>query len=252
MTETSENIKRCAICGKRLPKGRRLYCSDECAREGSKAMDRARGGAKAHPEPYHWITCPDCGRDVYVHIKSKRCPDCQRIADNRHNQEHRQRAKAGHSRKLGSTDLCERCGKPYVVNAGKQRYCRACASIASAETDRAASREWNREHYSTPEAREERNARRRAAKPYNKTCVVCGKAFTSNDIRTMCCSDECKKTRLRAYYRDYDAARKETKLKAERERAKRINSDPEKREERNRKAREAYARRKAAKEERHD
>lgn len=244
--------RRCIICGKILPRKRSKYCSAACASEGRRALERARGGSKTHPEPYRWIKCPDCGREVYVHIKSKRCSDCQRAADNRHNEEHRQRVKAGHGRQLGSMDMCERCGKQYVVNSGRQRYCPACAPIAWAENDRRLSREWNREYYSTPESREARNAERRALKPYNKTCAICGKPFTTDDLRTLCCSEDCERRRIRDYWKAYDAKRAEKRREDYKKRYAAIKADPEKRAEINRKAREAYAKRKVKKEDNND
>lgn len=118
---------------------------------------------KPHPPSalYTERACIDCGTILLMHIKSKRCPQCQTAANLKSDRESKRRQYAGVSRKLGSTDLCQRCGQPYVVKSGLQRYCPACASIAAQENDRAKSRDLARERLKDPEYRDARNAKRR-------------------------------------------------------------------------------------------
>ena len=200
--------RRCVICGNPLPPRHTRYCGPNCARIGENARARARRDCPPRPKPLHWITCPDCGREVYVHVKCIRCPDCQRAADSRHDAEHKRRKASGHVRAIGSTDLCERCGKPYTVAGGLQRYCPDCAPIVSAEHRRAASRRWNKAHYTTSEGKAAKNVPRRAKPPYINTCVICGKPFSATDIRQVCCSPDCDRQRLRAYWRERKKSQK--------------------------------------------
>lgn len=152
----------CKICGAELPRRKRSYCSDACKREGLKLCQRVTE-RKPHPPSalYTERACIDCGTILLMHIKSKRCPQCQTAANLKSDRESKRRQYAGVSRKLGSTDLCQRCGQPYVVKSGLQRYCPACASIAAQENDRAKSRDLARERLKDPEYRDARNAKRR-------------------------------------------------------------------------------------------
>lgn len=49
---------------------------------------------------------------------------------------HRSRKRQGNSRRLGSTDQCERCGGAYTVVGGLQRFCPECQKAAHLEEDR--------------------------------------------------------------------------------------------------------------------
>ena len=182
---------KCAVCGGPLPPGRRKYCCDGCAQIGANQLAREVTSKRQRPPLYRMITCPDCGRTVHVHIKSKRCAECQAAADRQHNTEYRQRRRAGHSRPLGSYDLCERCGQRYIVESGMQRYCKACAPIAIAENDRAAARAWNRTAYSDPQKRADKNSGRRRPAPPSAVCPVCGRSFTPGSARSVYCSAAC-------------------------------------------------------------
>lgn len=165
---------------------------------------------REHPGPYHYIVCPDCGREVYAHIKCKRCPECQREANRRHDQEARQRKRAGKTREIGSIDLCQRCGKPYEVEGGMQRYCKDCAPVAWAENDRAASREWNQKAYADPAKRQERNALRRQPKPeQERACPECGRLFLPDTKRAVYCSTACADAAGKRQTAEYEAAHRQ-------------------------------------------
>ena len=182
----------CVVCGKPLPPRHTRYCGPDCARVGANRLAREVTSKRERPKkPVHTITCPDCGQEVTVPIKSKRCPACQREANRRNTAECRRRKRAGRVRELGSTDLCERCGRPYTVCGGLQRYCKDCAPIAFRENERAASRAWNRAAYADPEKRAERNRGRARPAPPEAVFPVCGKSFSPSSTRGVYCSPAC-------------------------------------------------------------
>jgi hypothetical protein len=159
--------------------------------------------------------------------------------------EYQARKRAGTVRKIGSTDLCSVCGKPYTVNSGAQHYCPDCAPEAIRKIDRAASRAWYAANTTPESRREERQAAAALA-----VCVICGKPFCPGAGEPVACSPVCRqeyKRRIMAQYeRDHRAER--NTYHRERLQAKLAAMTPEeqraRREEINRKAREAYARRK--------
>lgn len=186
----------CIICGKALPPRRTRYCSPECAREGANRLAREVTSKRPKSTPWRTIICPDCGREVRVHIKSKRCPECQAEADRRHNLECQQRRRLGKTRPIGSTDICQRCGKPYTVWSGLQKYCEECREEACREVDHAMSRDWNRRARATDPTYAQRTAEgKRRPAPEPRQCAVCGKTFTPSSLRVICCSPECTKAR---------------------------------------------------------
>ena len=239
----------CLICGQALPPKRKKYCSEACAREAERQLARQATAGREHPKPYHTIICPDCGREVYMPIKSKRCPDCQAEANRRHDLEAKQRKRAGKTRAIGSVDLCQRCGKPYEVESGMQKYCKACAPIAIAENDRAASRAWNQAAYADPEKRTERNTARRRPQPEAARCPICGSAFQPRSTRDVYCSAACADAAARRQMAQYEADhRQEITAKKAMQRREKLDAmtDAERRAYRagaNAQARAAYARR---------
>lgn len=190
----------CAVCGAELPKGRRKYCSERCRAKAEKARAKEnyvqiRGAAGVFREG---LICMDCGRAYDGTIKTKRCPACQEKANQRHNAEYRERAKVGAQRKIGSTDLCARCGKPYVVEGGLQRYCKACAQIAFKENKQAITRKSNKEYYANSERRQEKLEASRIKRPLTEVCPICGKQFEAKNGEKYC-SDECRREKNRRY-----------------------------------------------------
>ncbi len=243
----------CPICGRPVAPPRRTYCSAACAADGRKARKRVTFHRKKPGGPvYYPRTCPDCGQTYQGHIKSVRCPDCQAEANQRHNAEYARRKRSGHTRPIGSTDLCQRCGQPYTVASGLQRYCPACAHVAVLDNVRAASAAWNRAAYASPEAREAKNAKRRKAWNTPRPCALCGKLFVPVSPAQQLCSDACRTARRKQLQHDADARRAEkrsaqAKARRQEEHALPQAEQEQLRLERNAKARAAYARRKARK-----
>lgn len=229
--------KTCVVCGAPLPPRRQRYCSEACslAFERRRAKDEYKPTGR--PSLYRDKICPDCGVSFVGHIKTKRCKSCQAEADRKHDRECKQRAALGKVRRLGSIDLCEICGKPYTVNGGKQRYCSTCAPIAN----RKIHNDFNRAYYSYP-ANAARKSASRLRDPMSYTCEVCGATFSSRAF-SLTCSADCRAIHRKAYMSAYDADRSQQRIQYSRARWAALT--PEQREEVNRQAREAYARRKS-------
>lgn len=179
-------------------------------------MDAADKKAKLYREK----ACIDCGAVVKMHIKSKRCQECQAEANKRNNQEH-MRAKAnGHTRLIGSEDYCQRCGKPYTVEGGRQRYCKDCAQKAVAENVRDAAKKRYAATYATPESRERRQEKRRSAWKAYRICRQCGELFMPDYPQQVCCCKNCQDFRKKVIDAGSDIKRRPErleKLKAERQ-----------------------------------
>lgn len=147
-------------------------------------------------------TCAMCGTAFVGYPRSKYCPTCRVKAKRENNRMHK---KNGPSRKLGSTDICQACGKEYTVEGGLQRYCPECGKTVVAENVRAQSRKWNASH------REELNAYRQDMRKDRRVCAVCGKAFSS-PIPSVTCSPECAAEYKRQKQRIMDAKRRSTDI----------------------------------------
>lgn len=160
---------KCIICGRPVPAGRRVYCSAECAQE---AKRRSVAGGRTERRPltgvYHDMVCPDCGRVFSAHFKSKRCPECAARAQARSCKMSERRFREGESRRIGSTAYCERCGRPYSIHSGAQRYCPECSPLVrqreryAAMTDAERGEHKARAHAQYLEHRNEAIARARA------------------------------------------------------------------------------------------
>lgn len=132
---------------------------------------------------YRERICKSCGTAFMGYPRSMFCPSCS---------EERKRAyKKNYDRKhparpLGSIDHCEICGKEYIVNGGRQRFCPDCAENAVKEKTRAHKREYNRQN------KEKISAHKKEVYSSRKVCVICGKVFDSPD-NSVTCSPKCAK-----------------------------------------------------------
>lgn len=197
------SLKTCAVCGKPLPPRRFQFCSDECQRAAANQRRNALTPGRHGPKP-KTIICPDCGREVQVYSKSYRCPDCQREADARALAEFRKRKAAGKTRPIGSMDLCQRCGQPYAVESGMQKYCKACAGEALLEYNRVKGiANYHEKYDGDSDAKAERNRKRRLPRYSPINCQVCGREFIPETRHSLFCSPKCAsighKDQVRAY-----------------------------------------------------
>lgn len=185
-------------------------------------------------------TCIDCGATFMGYPKSKRCPDCQAAVNRERERMHK---RTGPKRPLGSTDHCEACGAEYVVESGRQRYCKKCARSETANNIRAAKRVYQAE-YLTPERLEQKAENR----SYNKVCPVCGNVFDTGRPDVYC-SDECRKSVLRQLDRSAPSHQPEARKAALKAKLDAMSEDELRayRDAVNARARENYAKRKAKK-----
>ena len=149
-------------------------------------LGRYRG---SHNEPREKV-CVDCGGHYLGYPRSMRCPSCRAEAEKKALREYRERKRAGKARAIGSTDLCEVCGKPYTVAGGLQRMCEACAE------ERKNARALASYHAGKDAYRGRRSALRaettaQAARTRRKRCPTCGKDFTPDAMHRVYCSDAC-------------------------------------------------------------
>lgn len=164
-------LRVCLTCGKEFTGKPSSITCPNCASKLRSTSLRTR-------------TCRQCGASFLGGPRAWYCPTCRA---ERIKERDRIRKRQGSTRKLGSEDLCEVCGKSYTVDSGRQRYCKDCAPEAVRAVDRAQSRAWQAEHV-TPEQR--RNLREQATGAI--PCVICGTMFKpSAPAKT--CSKECSR-----------------------------------------------------------
>lgn len=163
-------LKRCKTCGKDFQTDKEgAYMCPECALQSRrKSVYRER-------------VCVDCGASFMGYPRSKRCPTCAAQAKR---DQGGKRRKQGTIRPLGSVDICENCGAEYIVNSGRQRYCKQCAKTVVAQTIRRHKAAYNREHSAA------QRIHKQEMRTENKVCVICGKAFGKRGV-SVTCSEKC-------------------------------------------------------------
>lgn len=167
-------LKACIKCGKLFPatKVEQCVCAECFAAERSTTI-RPR-------------TCRECGMTFDGGPRAWYCPSCRAI---RKKESAARCHKSGTIRPLGSIDHCTICGKEYVVNSARQRYCKDCAPGAYRQADREASKKWNEENnYYELRAQKPRRGQ--------KVCVICGKPISPGTPR-ITCSEECDRLRIK-------------------------------------------------------
>ncbi len=233
-----DDKRACMHCGGELPQRRTRYCCDACARAAKAGRKRVNSGKPRGNQQMMWhTTCISCGAEIYRPIKCVRCKDCQDAYDRRRDAEIKS---TGPRRQLGSIDLCQRCGKEYTVEAGTQKYCKACSAVATRDSIREHKRVYAAAQRADPVKSEEiRQAKRIVTK--KRTCKRCGKLFEAR-TRVDYCSDACRKEAYREYQHQYSMAHAAQKAARVREKAEGMTR--EQRDEINARARENYRRRK--------
>lgn len=163
-------LRTCSRCGKVFQGDVDSIMCQECAKESrQKSTIRDR-------------ICIDCGRSFPGGPRARRCPDCRAVRKKEMDRLRRQ--SGGPKRKLGSVDICQRCGKEYIVEGGRQRYCPGCQRDAALEWQRGRKAAYNKR----PEVEQKRKERR---KKRMKACVYCLRPFWSS-AATNLCSDYCR------------------------------------------------------------
>ena len=160
-------------------------------------------------------TCTTCHAEFMAGRTAKFCPSCNAERIRQRDREKYQRKISGHLRKIGSTDTCQVCGKPYTVDHSNQKYCRKCSepelkrqrmeSHRRAYADPVRHRElldqaraWAAAHPDrvAKSLREmyERRRQKRGIKPLGRTeiCPRCGREFVVTAPRQRYCR-ECPK-----------------------------------------------------------
>lgn len=210
--------------------------------EGQSADTRCPECRKIRPVIWREKTCIMCGKPYKTTAtRSFYCPDCREIAKREAERKSEERKRLGKVREIGSTDICVKCGKPYIVDSGMQKYCLDCRKIVAREK---ALREYHAYGF---EQKKKRIAERAIA---TANFVICGKEFELIGQRSRCCSPECSAVhadRLRIEYRKEnlekarECCREWYRQHGEDLKAKRRAATQQRREEREREAKEKEA-----------
>lgn len=171
--------RKCKKCGEVYwTRSNDSYLCPKCAEESRKTG------------VYQNRICATCGITFLGYPRSKYCPECQKTAKVEAAKRCKERKKAGKVREIGSTDICQHCGKPYIVTSGLQRYCPDCSKYVVADNIREHKREYmdqNRERF---------NEHHREMRKERRVCVICGKTFDSPTCTSVCSAD-CAAEQLR-------------------------------------------------------
>lgn len=167
-----KTLKACQDCGKKFQGSTDTHYCPDCVKKRRSDVIRIR-------------VCMDCGARFSGGPRSRRCPSCAEIARREYRKHHKTTV-----RPLGTIDQCEWCGKDYIVNSGRQKYC-------SSECMKKAVLEWQREHkkgYHTESGQDVKKYERRLEQ--EKICVYCGRKFRTRTTSNLC-SDYCRKEQIK-------------------------------------------------------
>jgi uncharacterized Zn ribbon protein len=138
--------------------------------------------------------CKQCGCAFNGGPRAYYCPSCRVERQREQNKNFKTRKKDGQIRKLGSTDICKKCGKEYIVMSGLQRFCPDCQAPHALEHDRITGIDY---YYTNKDKiNPGRNEKRRKG---TRICAWCGKEFETN-TRELTCSAECSRKRKNALW----------------------------------------------------
>lgn len=146
--------------------------------------------------------CRECGCSFQGGPRAYYCPVCRVVRQRQQNASGKAKERKGLTRKLGSIDICERCKKDYIVNAGLQRFCPDCQPIHALEYDRETSLPFY--HQNKERINPVRNERRRAGE---LSCDWCSKPYIQVNSQ-LTCSEECKRQLKNKKWNDWDKARR--------------------------------------------
>lgn len=182
----------CRDCGRKfeVETGRDLYLCPDCAKRArSESVIRER-------------TCKSCGKPFVGYPRSFFCPAC---SAERKRQQKKMYSQRKPSRPLGSVDTCENCGKQYIVNSGRQRYCSECAEKKVQENIRTHKREYMAEN------KEKIQKIKSESRGKRYVCAICGKEFEKH-TPAVTCSLECEKELKRRRQNRADIKRGKRKI----------------------------------------
>lgn len=163
----------CKNCGEifDVPTGKESYLCEKCARNSKiSSVLRER-------------KCKICGASFMGYPRSFFCPEC---SAERKRQQKKTYNRRNPARPLGSIDICEACGKEYIVKSGLQKYCPDCAKEQVDKKIRQHKREYMAEN------KEKVQALKNETRGKRYICPICGKEFEKH-TSAAACSDECEK-----------------------------------------------------------
>lgn len=185
----------CKNCGAafEVPTGKTAYLCEECAKKSKEnTIIRER-------------VCKICGASFMGYPRSFFCPDCNEKRKKQQKKIYNQRKP---TRPLGSADICKACGKQYIVNSGRQKYCPDCAAEQVNKNIRARKREYMKQN--------EEKARnlKKDTRGKRYVCAICGKEFEKHTSEVTC-SAECQKEYARRKQNEADIRRGKRKIPAD-------------------------------------
>lgn len=175
-------LKKCKHCGQIFESIKKYqYLCQDCALKSKQASVIKKR------------TCKQCGIAFDGGPRAWYCPECRRERWLKYDRDYKKSNKT--KRKLGSIDICQVCGKEYIVAGGRQKYCPECTESAVKQTVRAHKRQYQKEYRIT-------HIKQKAV----KICVICGKELIT-DTSTVTCSKECAKKLKSMWQRKADEKR---------------------------------------------
>lgn len=184
-------LRQCKVCGTQFQgTGEQRLC-DACRKAALQdTVMRSR-------------ECQTCGKIFLGGPRASYCPECREERKKRTKAEYQARKAAGKTRQIGSIDICQSCGKEYVVNGGLQMYCPDCAP------EEIRSKVLPKKRMQAAIQREKNAARKEELKQHSAVCAYCGKTFTPKNA-SVTCSDECAQEykRIVAGMADYRRGRR--------------------------------------------
>ncbi len=70
--------------------------------------------------------CKQCKNKFVGGPNALYCPSCSKKRKSERDRENKRKEIRGLSRKIGSEDICKKCGRKYTVTTGNQIYCKNC------------------------------------------------------------------------------------------------------------------------------
>ncbi len=142
--------------------------------------------------------CRQCGTEFMGGPRAWYCPTCRIERQRESGRKCRQRTIKGQTRRLGSIDKCEVCGKDYIVNSARQRYCPDCAPERVREVDREQGHGWLKRAVEKHGEEYFKDHLKRKREFWHKQndkkhiCPMCGSVFVPDKKNKKVCSERCR------------------------------------------------------------